>query len=223
MTQIVNDTFTDTAGTNLTAHTPDSGGTWSKWGAHASNIVIQANGTQARLGSTGQAFYKHSATPADQDVAITGILDYFHGHAGTNWTGGLCVRMQSGADSCYYVDYENNGSSTMRFRLIKRSAGSQSTLGTFNDTWGSGTRTVTLTVTGTTTTHLVVNIGGTDRITVDDSTSPISTAGAVGIGGNSGTVGDAAGIQWQSVTATDTSSGGGGFQAAWARGSNILL
>lgn len=64
---IANDTFTDVAGTNLTAHTADSGQAWAK-NTEVGNGVISASG-RAR-GGTAKTRYDLNITPATAEVDI---------------------------------------------------------------------------------------------------------------------------------------------------------
>ncbi len=62
------DTFTDTAGTLLTAHTPDGGGSWSI-STGGSDGVITASNT-LRAGGTVATGALHSATPPSADYSV---------------------------------------------------------------------------------------------------------------------------------------------------------
>lgn len=78
MTQVLNDTFTDTVGTALTAHVSDSGHTWAPlYGDATGNGRINTyGGFSVGESSNGDIFYVSSAVigTADVSVTFTGML-----------------------------------------------------------------------------------------------------------------------------------------------------
>ncbi len=76
-TPFVLDEFVDTAGINLSAHTPDIGGAWiQQFAGICEFITSPTNGIQFRVGSSSAAVYTNAATPfsPDYDVYLLNIL-----------------------------------------------------------------------------------------------------------------------------------------------------
>ena len=168
-TLLAHDSFTDTAHTNLTAHTGESG----VWTALVGSIQTDANGRTEGLG-TGDNNYINAYVPSisDYDVAVdlytpdgnlgvrSAILSH-EGNAGANF---YAADMLSGTVSLYKV-----------------SNGNFSLLGSFSETLASGgTATLRLNYrTSGSSANLSVLWNGTTIITATDS-SPFTT-GAAGI------------------------------------------
>ena len=69
---IATDTFTGTAGANLTARSGELGATWTNWGAPyglATTLVLSSEG-RVRKSGTGFNYYRASATPVDADYSV---------------------------------------------------------------------------------------------------------------------------------------------------------
>lgn len=71
----VSDTFTDTAGTALTAHTPDTGGAWAKFyttGYPGDADIISGGLLGAADTDNDQGFFYNAATPPSADYVVRG-------------------------------------------------------------------------------------------------------------------------------------------------------
>src|SRR5208282_63314 len=97
------DTFTDTAGTELAAHLPDSGGVWTLDSFYNTGDMVITNANRLRSNSANNALYRHSAVPpsADYDVAcdVVSLTDV----SGTSVAG----RVQAGLGTLYVGKYRN--------------------------------------------------------------------------------------------------------------------
>lgn len=125
MTQIANDTFTDTNGVELSAHTPDDGGSWTEHPDSGPNeAVIQSN----RLDSANSTpLFYHSATPDsnEYDVEATYIE---RAPSGTHHAG-ITGRMNPAASlNAYYARHRDDV-----WTLFKVLGASFTSLGTFNE------------------------------------------------------------------------------------------
>lgn len=67
ITPFLNDSFTDSAGTNLSAHTGETGATWTKQGT---GDIILTNTNAVRSGDTSVASYTPSGTPMGADYWV---------------------------------------------------------------------------------------------------------------------------------------------------------
>lgn len=162
-----NDNFTDTDTTDLSAHTADSGATWTKRGGNA--ITINSNRISAAGSGESNGYYS-SATPANADYEVEAI---FHSDNSGGVTPAICLRMATGAATQYMLRY---GGGT--WQLYEVSAGAETSIGSYTgDSLTNGNpRTVVLKAAGTT---ISVTIDTVERISVTDST--ISAAGRPGV------------------------------------------
>ena len=115
MANFLVDSFTDTNGTALTAHTPDTGGTWT---AHGSSIgtpsaSIQSNEVAGTWGLYGA--YYNTATPSSADYSVT-VDVRTDGTTDTSSGGGVFARLSSAASlTGYLVRMRSNGFGIQRF------------------------------------------------------------------------------------------------------------
>lgn len=99
-TTYTSDTFTDTNGTLLSAHTSDSAHTWTKSGG-GSNIDIQTNKIRAATANQFGLYYI-SATSTSADYSVQGtITETSYG----NITPGIAGRISTSATTGYYVSW----------------------------------------------------------------------------------------------------------------------
>jgi hypothetical protein len=168
-TSAYTDTFTDTAGTLLTAHTPDGGGTWTK---HVGNDVVITAANRARQSGTvaGTGIHYHSPTSgtADYDVSADVVLRSTVASTGVGVVGPLNVA----ADDGYMARYDT------AIRLFRRVSGTFTQLATsaFTPTTDVPFR-ITLRMTGST---IKVLLDGSEVISYSDAT-PVTGAGRAGI------------------------------------------
>jgi hypothetical protein len=189
MATFVSDTFTDTDGTNITAHTGETGATWTRHGsATVSTSVINSNALSDG-GSSNDICYA-SGLPAGVEYTVSAVTSWpVTGAACT----GICGRMDTAANTFYML----RNTSATSLELFKRVAGTFTSLGTFTISSPVGTtQTLNLEITDATKKAFQ---DGTERISSTDNA--ITAAGRAGLRGNgsSTTVG---GI-WLSLSAFD--------------------
>lgn len=103
MAQFVSDTFTDTNGTNLTAHTGETGATWTRHGFSQDTTVptISSNLLAINEGTANRTVYYASGTPAGADYTVA--VDYTISGSGVeaNEIFGPLGRVNTGANTMY--------------------------------------------------------------------------------------------------------------------------
>jgi hypothetical protein len=95
---VLSDNFTDTNGTDLSAHTSDSGHTWIKHGSHASTILINNNRTYT--GTSNWGLYYSSDVPSSADYTVKANI-YIYTEA--DYGGSPAGRISTSADTYYFV------------------------------------------------------------------------------------------------------------------------
>lgn len=164
----IQDTFTGTNGTALTAHTADTGETWTKHpNSGTGSMTIQSNALAT--GST-DSFYYNSATPltAEYDVQVT--------VQGAGYVGGPCGRINTAANTYYICAYYAGGAN--RWSLDKVVAGVTTNLGTHDGDAPTSAKVVKLSITDAT---KKVFLDGVEIISSADNA--ITAAGKAGING----------------------------------------
>jgi len=175
MANFLNDTFTEASATNVTSHTPESGGAWSLQSGFASPVPVIGAGT-GRMAFDSAAYAvigKVSATPpsADYTVTATGKIQ-----ASANLVGAV-ARLAATGLTCIAGWVGNNGKAE-----IQRYGGAGTTT-LFTTAYAVSLNTdytVELEVSGTTLT-LRVN-GVTVGTATDASITAAGNAGFIGIG-----------------------------------------
>jgi hypothetical protein len=189
----VNDTFTGAINTALTAHTGETGATWTKHASSGAGTVILTDVNRARVGTTGGTIlYYASGTPAGADYSVAAPV-----FAASNTTRAIGVtgRVDTAANTYYGAFYD--GTNT-RWELRSVVAGVVTTLGTSAQALTvSSTYTATLQMVGTAITLLV---DGSSVVSVTDSS--IAAAGSVGVLGSTAST-NTTGYHLDSLTATD--------------------
>lgn len=167
----LSDSFTDTSEVAITSHTPETGGVWrlQTGSAPATPVKIDANGTG--IYASAASVYQNAASPASANYYVEAVMTHLGGAASENV--GIAGRMQAAADTFYWVRWSN---ASGQWQLYKTVATTSTSLGTYTDTFASGTKTVRLTMNGT---AISVDIGGVTRISATDSA--ITVAGFAGI------------------------------------------
>lgn len=149
VTTYLYDQFTDVNGTNLTAHTMDIGGGWTKRisavDATSGNFTIQSN---AALGVAGALY---SVTTADATVS-DGVMtcDFILPSSSVmNWAVGIVFRWSATGSYQVYI-LERDAGNTGTYTLYTRNAGSTTLLGAQGhfSSLPTGTETLTLTLNG---------------------------------------------------------------------------
>ena len=168
------DTFTGSAGTELSAHS----GVWSKQSGYTQNGLIGNDGQYAyHAGTAGYAVYQHSGSPASADYSVFASIFRKAGTPGaTGPQMGPCGRMQAGAGTLYAALYEHGNT---RYSLYRFNATAPTLLGTrWTHTLTTTPETVELRMSGN---DISVYIDGVLRIGPVTDGSPITTAGKAGI------------------------------------------
>ena len=161
----ITDTFTDTDGVLLSAHTPDSGGSWALNSAYTATGEINTNRARSTAGSATN--YYHSAVPPSADYSVTITMEAM----GASTTDNGCTGRGSTDAKTYYVVRCDDTEITLR----KVVAGTFTLLGTYAGAVVNGD-TVALDMAGTTIRALQ---NGTQRLSVADSA--ISAVGYAGV------------------------------------------
>ena len=162
MAQFLSDTFTDTDGVLLSAHTPDGGGTWTKNSAYTPGAEIFAN-TVGTIGGTTNHY--HSGTPASADYSVTATMALIGVVAN-----GVTGRGETAARTFYHTEITSNN-----VVLRKAVAGAFTTLGTYTGTVANNDL-IKLDMVGTTIRALQ---NGTERLSASDSA--ITATGKAGL------------------------------------------
>ena len=167
-TAFVEDSFTEASSdTLLENHTGETGATWQKhheWdtdGYAGDSATVDYTNDILYGPSGGDSPYKvcyiASGLPASEDVYVEAVFTYRG--TGTNLPG-ICARM-GGSAPVYFV-YVRWDATSGYWDLREVVDGVDSSLGTWSETFTSGTRTVRLTCEGQ---NISVSVGGTERIT----------------------------------------------------------
>lgn len=175
-TTISSDSFTDTAATNLTAHTGELGGAW-----------IQPNGNNVEKISTANRAYRNgndyaidysSATPASADYAVE--ADLFYRGTLANDTAGVIGRFNTGATSFYVARW--SGTNTT-WNIAEVSSGTTTVLATTGAqsalVVGQSYR-LRLELSGSSSTVLELYVNGTLMTSFTDVTAPFTAVGKAG-------------------------------------------
>lgn len=171
MTEFLRDSFTDVDGTNLTAHTGETGATWTKHPVNAGDIKIASN--TARGDGTNVTYYTASGTPATADYSLD--IDVTAGSLITQDLFYLWGRRDTVADTGYFCRIYRP---TPNVHVLgKAVAGVYTVLSTYSaDVAAATTYHWLFTLTGT---SLEFKIDGVSRATATDSS--ITAKGKAGI------------------------------------------
>ena len=204
MSQFVNDTFTDTAGTTLASHTGETGATWTEYGETGGAVAISAAGRAYPSVAAPSAYYA-SGAPATAEYDVEADLYIAANPAGfcNTW---LAARADSTNNNWYMAGYTAN-TGAFALQMFKRVAGSYTSLGSFSLTLSVGSTThMKFSVRNSGTLQNLI-VGGTSYITASDTA--ISAAGKAGVRFDTNDPADAShGYQLDNFTATDAVAGG---------------
>jgi lysophospholipase L1-like esterase len=175
----LNDTFTDTEGTALTAHTPEIGGAWltqTGYSPASPNLIDASNGVYSQ---TTSGVYRNTQASLSNDYYAEAVFIRHSLVASDNI--GVMVAASASADTFYFVRYAHTNT---RWELFRNSGGTnvEQTALRFTDSFAAGqTRTLRITLsTSGASTVLTVLIDGTQRMQYTDS-NPIARPGHVGL------------------------------------------
>lgn len=105
-TTFASDTFTDTGGTLLSAHTADvGGGVWTQHGSYADTQVISNSNRARNNGTDTNTLYYAAGTPAGTDVEVSGDLVTVTNVGVT----GIAARISTSQDTMVLCRYNYNG------------------------------------------------------------------------------------------------------------------
>lgn len=168
------DTFTDTAGTALTAHTPDQGGSWANL-AGAGAVITSGNRVRQSGTNAGTAIQYHSFGPTSADYDVSADITQIS--ATTDQGAGVAGRIDPAANNAYMARYAQGSPGAIQ--LFRRVAGTYSSVlatSSFTATTGVAFR-LTLRMTGST---IKVLKDSVEVISYSDAT-PVTGAGLAGI------------------------------------------
>lgn len=162
------DTFTDTNGVLLTAHTPTTGTSWTKLidvGTGGLNINTNTLRPSGAVNSAGELYTTNTLSTADQRIQVTMTT----GNSGDDYN--LLVGRAVDANNMYAAEFN-----TSQTRLYKRVTGTWTQIGQTGAGIGDGS-------------VVVLNIKGTNVELLDDGVlraaatdSSLSSAGSAGVG-----------------------------------------
>lgn len=192
------DNFNDTAGTALTAHTSDSGDSWTV-PVGTSPVITSSNRLRPNFNGTSGGIGLYSVAPGSADYPVTSVCR-LQTYLGTQL--GAAARWDAAANSgyyCYYFAFDS------KIYLIRRTNGSNATLGSVSTNFNLNTNySLTLELTGA---AYAVRLGSTTIISGTDG-SPITAAGKAGVYlTEQATPGDGVGGQIEAWTSTFTPAG----------------
>lgn len=178
MTQFVNDTFSDTNGTLLTAHTA-GGANWAKVTSPPASVpTINSNRVAGNNATTAYGIWTADNTPPSADYFVEGVI---HCNTLQGGSAGFAARM-SGSATGYVVLYDV---ASTQWQLYRSVSGSFTAIGTnYTQSLSAATSyTVRIEVSGTgATVTITVYVDGVSRITYSDTNANrITAANKVGV------------------------------------------
>lgn len=190
----VTDSFTDTDGVAITAHTPDTGGTWSLHPSSVSGAAAIIATNRIRANHSGDNIFYHSNDPATPDYIVEADLRVLTLVAGN--LVGVHGRCSTSVKTNYFFGYSTDSA----WHLFKNVSGSFTDLGSFSQVLSTSTTYhIKLEMLGSTINGYV---DGVLRITATDSA--ITAAGKCGIW-MQGAITNSTGIHLDNFTARDSS------------------
>lgn len=208
MAVFASDTFTDSDSTELSAHTPDSGGSWTQSTTWADDAVIVSNQLQLIDSATnGTSGYAHSGVPDSAEYDLTWDSIVAADGASQNINVGVLGRYDGDA-TCYRCRYRP---SQTRWQVTRIENGSGTLLGTYIADHAGGTAEAKFEVRDA---AKKLFVGGIERISTTDNV--ITAVGKAGI--DFAALGGASNDRHHidNFVADDLSAGGGTFTATSA-------
>jgi hypothetical protein len=179
--RFVYDTFTDTNATALTAHTGEVGATWTSAYSSGTPPVYQVLSNEVKLAgsATGYRRMYASGVPLSADYQVSANFQYYGNADG--WsnaiTEGIAARMNTAGTAGYVFGY--NGYA-YEWQLEKLGTGRIA--GVNQGAWDSYVpHEFKIVVSGSATTNIKCYLDGTEIISYDDSTSPVTAANYAGL------------------------------------------
>lgn len=221
MTTFANDTFTGTAGTLLSAHTPETGGSWVLCTGTSGTLQLTTGGRIRGSAASVEGDYLCQGVPGSADYAVQADL-WSGSSTQTNYAGVFARSDASGGQNAttgraYLGQYDH---SPLAWQIFKAVNNSYTQVGSSfsSSLTASTTTTFKLTMTGTT---IVLNVAGVDRVTATDSA--VTAAGLAGVFISSGTSADNATFALDNFSATDAGGAASTFPPLPAIWHNPLL
>lgn len=194
MAVFVNDTMTGTAGTVLSAHTGETGASWTLHSSYGTGQAVLTDANRVRSNNLNQALYYASGTPASADYDVEVDMRIFSLIAATQ--DGPCGRINTSLNTMYYFRYRPDPTVWEIGKLV---GGTSTILGSYTHVPTVGnTYHVKLEMRGTT---LKGYIDGVLQITATDSA--ITAAGRAGIRWLEASASNTTGIHFDNFSATD--------------------
>lgn len=183
----VNDTMTGVDTTLLSAHTGETGATWTKHTSYTGTMQLASN--RLRCTDTTLSAYYASGSPVSVDYTVSANFYCVDSTAASVMA--IAARVNTAANTMYVARYNNDGVGWAIFKIV---AGASTLIGNTNATLTNGqTYALVFKVVGT---SLTFTVDGVTKASGTDSA--ISAAGKVGVRGNCNTA-----YQFDSVSATD--------------------
>jgi hypothetical protein len=192
-TLFLEDSFTDTNGTLITAHTGETGAAWAVQSGYSPSATATIDNNRVVPASSDNCFVA-SGAPSDADYFVEGVIEFVSNLTSTNL--GVCGRMAAAANTMYLARYLG-ASGGPGWHLFKAVAGTFTELGSYPESYpGNGaTRTVKLIMDGS---NISLHVNGVERIAVVDSS--ITDAGKAGFRATTAATAST-GAHLQSITA----------------------
>lgn len=195
----LSDTFTDTTGTALTAHTGDAGAVWLLQNGYAPASPNLINSSGRVYSQVASAAYQagglgQPTTGADYYVEA----DLFFASSVVNDTVAVCGRMANASDTLYSARYSVPAGGWMLHKFVAASATQLGSTVTLSFPTGL-TKTLRLTMIGTT---ITLSVDGTSTISVTDSAIDGSLGVAAGMRYTVGQT-SSTGIHMSSITGVE--------------------
>jgi hypothetical protein len=188
MSIVVTDTYTDTAGTSATAHTPEAGGPIVVHPSFATSVAVISSADRLRNNFTANTVMYYSGTPASADYDVS--ADFFMTTSAAAATG-IFGRLNTSTLTCYLLDYESG-----IWKIYSIVNGTNVLINTFSQTLTTNTSYhAVLSMRGST---ITASINGSVIITMTDSN--VTAAGKAGIFFN-GSMTDTTGIHLDNLSA----------------------
>lgn len=176
MTQFASDSFANSAGTALSTHNSS----WVQHSAASAVLVITDANSLRKETAAGTALYYYNAAPGTADYSASADLIFKTANGGDGGVG-VCVRMNSSANTFYYLRYF--GSTTDAWQLYRFVAGTATLLESYAQAVADeSVVNVRLEATGSNPTVLKCFLDDVHITDLDHSdSSPITDAGFAGV------------------------------------------
>ncbi len=197
----LNDLFTGSAGTAITAHTPDTGGAWALYAVipYASGNAQLTGAGSLRMGTNANTIAYNAAVPVNADYDVVAVVKAESILADTE--AGVVGRFHtSGGLNFYMARYDTFSGTWTMLKYVNGSYGGMLGSGYAQSLTPGQSYTLTLRMVGSAISLLV---DGVTRISVTDTGVTAKGSAGVAFGGSGTGPTDSTGLHLASVTATD--------------------